>query len=69
VLSIKNGVDESYYYLRKSKRDSKTDMKIVLDGLSGRPVSKICNEYGIHLSFLFIHQARAMYFIIFISSA
>lgn len=69
MLPIKNGVDETYYDLRKSKWDSKTDMKIVLDGLSGRPVSEICNEYGIHLSFLFIHQAGAMYFIIFISSA
>lgn len=28
--------------------DSKTKTKIVLEGLSGRPVSEICNEYGIH---------------------
>lgn len=28
--------------------DSKTKTKIVLEGLSGRPVSEVCNEYGIH---------------------
>ena len=28
--------------------DSKTKTKIVLEGLSGRPVSEICNEYRIH---------------------
>lgn len=28
--------------------DSKTKAKIVLEGLSGRPVSEICNEYGIY---------------------
>jgi len=28
--------------------DSKTKTKIVLEGLSGRPVSEICNDYGIH---------------------
>ena len=28
--------------------DSKTKTKIVLEGLSGRPVSEICNEYEIH---------------------
>ncbi len=34
--------------MRRRRWDSKTKTKIVLDGLSGRPVSEICNYYGIH---------------------
>jgi hypothetical protein len=32
----------------EAKGDSKTKTKIVLEGLSGRPVSEICSPYGIH---------------------
>jgi putative transposase len=28
--------------------DSKTKTKIVIEGQSGKPISEICNEYGIH---------------------
>lgn len=34
--------------MKRRRWDSKTKTKIVLEGLSGRPVSGICNEYGIH---------------------
>lgn len=34
--------------MKRRKWDSKTKAKIVLEGLSGRPVSEICNEYGIY---------------------
>ena len=34
--------------MKRRRWDSKTKTKIVLSGLSGRPVSEICNEYGIH---------------------
>jgi len=34
--------------MKRRKWDSKTKTKIVLEGLSGRPVSEICNDYGIH---------------------
>jgi len=34
--------------MRRRRWDSKTKTKIVLEGLSGRPVSEICNDYGIH---------------------
>ena len=34
--------------MKRRRWDSKTKTKIVLEGLSGRPVSEICNEYGIH---------------------
>jgi len=30
------------------KRSSETKTKVVLEGLYGRPVSEICNEYKIH---------------------
>ena len=33
--------------MKRRRWDSKTKTKIVLEGLSGRPVSEICNEYGI----------------------
>jgi len=32
--------------MRRRKWDSKTKIKIVLEGLSPRPVSEICNDYG-----------------------
>ena len=34
--------------MKRRRWDSKTNTKIVLEGLYGRPVSEICNEYGIH---------------------
>jgi transposase-like protein len=34
--------------MKRRRWDSKTKTRIVLEGLSGRPVSGICNEYGIH---------------------
>ena len=34
--------------MKRRRWDSKTKTKIVLEGLSGRSVSQICNEYGIH---------------------
>ena len=33
--------------MKRRRWDSKTKIKIVLEGMSGRPVSEICNEYGI----------------------
>ncbi len=33
--------------MKRRKWDSKTKAKIVLEGLSGKPVSEICNEYQI----------------------
>jgi len=38
--------------------DSKTKTKIVLEGLSGRPVSEICNEYGIHQNQYYIWRDK-----------
>ena len=34
--------------MKRRRWGSKTKTKIVLEGLSGRPVSEICNDYGIH---------------------
>jgi transposase-like protein len=34
--------------MKRRRWDSKTKTKIVLEGLSGRAVSEICNQYGIH---------------------
>ena len=34
--------------MKRRRWDSKTKTKIVLEGLSGRLVSEICNEFGIH---------------------
>ena len=34
--------------MKRRRWDSKTKSKIVLEGLSGRPVSEICYEYGIY---------------------
>jgi hypothetical protein len=31
--------------MKRRRWDSKTKTKIILEGLSGRPVSEICNEY------------------------
>jgi len=33
--------------MKRRQWDSKTKAKIVLEGLSGRPVSEICSAYGI----------------------
>ena len=33
--------------MKRRKWDSKTKAKIVLEGLSGKPISEICNEYQI----------------------
>jgi len=37
--------------MKPRRRDSKTKTKIILEGLSGRPVSEICNDYGIQQAF------------------
>jgi transposase-like protein len=34
--------------MKRRRWDSKIKAKIILEGLSGRPVSEICNDYGIH---------------------
>jgi len=34
--------------MKRRRWDSKTKTKIVLEGLSGRPISEICNGYEIH---------------------
>ena len=34
--------------MKRRKWDSKTKTKIVLEGISGKPVSEICNVYEIH---------------------
>jgi len=34
--------------MKRRRWDSKTKTRIVLEGISGRPVSEICNEYEIH---------------------
>jgi transposase-like protein len=34
--------------MKRRRWVSKTKTKIVLEGLSGSPISEICNEYGIH---------------------
>ena len=34
--------------MKRRRRDSKTKIRIVLEGLSGRAVAEICNDYGIH---------------------
>ncbi len=34
--------------MKRRRWDSKIKTKIALEGLSGRPVSEICNEYEIH---------------------
>jgi transposase-like protein len=34
--------------MKRRRWDSKTKTKIVLEGLSGKPVSEICNDHGIH---------------------
>ncbi len=38
--------------MKRRHWDSKTKVKIVLEGLSGRPLSEICNEYGIPTAFI-----------------
>ena len=34
--------------MKRRRWDSKIKAKIVFEGISGRPVSEICNEYGIY---------------------
>ncbi len=34
--------------MKRRRQDSKIKTKIVIEGLSGRPVSEIYNDYGIH---------------------
>ena len=33
--------------MKRRQRDSKTKAQIVLEGLSGKPVSEVCNQYQI----------------------
>ncbi len=44
--------------MTRRRWDSKTKTKIVLEGLSGRPVSEICNEYGIHQNQYYIWRDK-----------
>jgi len=44
--------------MKRRRWDSKTKTKIVLEGLSGRPVSEICNEYGIHQNQFYIWRDK-----------
>jgi len=44
--------------MKRRRWDSKTKSKIVLEGLSGRPVSEICNEYGIHQNQYYIWRDK-----------
>ena len=44
--------------MKRRRWDSKTKTKIVLEGLSGRPVSEISNEYGIHQNQFYIWRDK-----------
>ena len=44
--------------MKRRRWDSKTKTKIVLEGLSGRPVSEICNEHGIHQNQYYIWRDK-----------
>ena len=44
--------------MKRRRWDSKTKTKIVLEGLSGRPVPEICNEYGIHQNQFYIWRDK-----------
>ena len=44
--------------MKRRRWDSKTNTKIVLEGLSGRPVSEICNDYGIHQNQYYIWRDK-----------
>ena len=44
--------------MKRRRWDSKTKTKIVLEGLSGRPVSEICNEHGIHQNQFYIWRDK-----------
>ena len=44
--------------MKRRRWDSKTKTKIVLEGLSERPVSEICNEYGIHQNQYYIWRDK-----------
>jgi putative transposase len=44
--------------MKRRRWDSKTKTKIVLECLSGRPVSEICNEYGIHQNQFYIWRDK-----------
>ncbi len=44
--------------MKRRRWDSKTKTKIVLEGLSARPVSEICNEYGIHQNQYYIWRDK-----------
>jgi len=33
--------------MKKRKWDSKTKAKVVLEGLSGKPLAEVCSQYGI----------------------
>ena len=44
--------------MKRRRWDSKTKTKIVLEGQFGRPVSEICNEYGIHQNQYYIWRDK-----------
>jgi transposase-like protein len=46
--------------MKRRRWDSKTKTKIVLEGLSGRPVSEICNEYGIHQNQYYLWRDKSL---------
>ena len=44
--------------MKRRRWDSKTKTKIVLEGFSGKPVSEICNDYGIHQNQYYIWRDK-----------
>ena len=46
--------------MKRRRWDSKTKTKIVLEGLSGRPVSEICNDFGIHQNQYYLWRDKFM---------
>lgn len=36
--------------MKQRKWDSKTKVRVVIDGLKGKPIAKVCNEYQISQS-------------------
>ncbi len=47
--------------MKRRRWDSKTKTKIILEGLSRRPVSEICNEYGIHQNQYYLWRDKFLY--------
>jgi len=47
--------------MKRRKWDSKTKTKIVLEGLSGKHISEICNEYEIHQNQYYIWRDKFLF--------